>query len=183
MAGEKARNSLGVKLKWFLGTSRIGQGVITLDIVMSLLYCANYVAGTYILQSSPTGPVRIIFLVCIATFIMQYALQTVIANHPLRFMMSREGILDLVSIIPLASEFVPMHSRVKLRFLLLPAVVRVFHLDQISRWVHSDINKQLFRCVFTYFCGIYVVIRGPRAAGVPPGLYARTLRLMWQGQF
>ena len=167
---EKARNSLSVKLKYFLGTSWVGTGVVLADVLLSSVYCCNYVAGTYYFRSPFMSPQHVVTLLCICFFGIVFGLKTVIASHPGAFLLSLHGVGELLSMLPIAAIFYQPHDDTNLRLLQLPAVLRIFQLAQVSRWLYSDINKQLFRCgpavATTPPC--VTVCGGRGAAGPPP---------------
>ncbi len=151
--GNNSKSSLALRLQWFLASSWIGRAVEILDLILSFLFCCFYVAGTY----DPAQPaLRLLTLACLGFFSLEFLLAIAIAPHALSFLLSTSSILDLIGflpVIPLVNTSISHEAR---SFLMFPCVLRIFHLERLSRTVQSDINKQLFKIGFTVTCITFV---------------------------
>jgi hypothetical protein len=142
--GEQATSSLSLRLRWFLGTSLIGLAVDIADIFISAVYCVTYISETY--SSEVTPKQHIVATACIGFFGLLFALHLFVATKRMHFIMDWQTALDVLSGLPvLAWAFPGVSDTLGTRLLKLCAVTRASHLHKLSRFVTTDINRQLFR--------------------------------------
>ena len=149
--------STAVRLKWFLGTSRFGQGLRIANVVLSFLSCCAYIAETYDTDQSLHGGMRVLHIFTIAFFLAHFLLGLFIAKKRLAALMSFDALGDLVSMMP-ALVIWASDRTIVVRLLRLAGVVRVSHIKDVSRYMTSDIKKQLFRCVFVWCMCVCVCV-------------------------
>ena len=144
-AEEHSQTTLAYRLKWFLGTSRLGVIIEGSDIFFSLVYCLNYVLQTY---SETTSPLQAwITVVCVVIFALHFLLELTVSTERLHFLTSPSCFLNLLSMVPVFLLLYHGSMTTWPKLLRLCEVLRVFHMGVIAKFMKTEINQQLFRCV------------------------------------
>jgi hypothetical protein len=143
MVGDHNQTSLAYRLKWFLGTSRLGFIVEVSDVFFSAVYCLNYIMQTY--TSSITGLQAWLWAICAVVFSLHFILDLLVSNERLRFLASLHCLLDLGSIAPVVLLFLHLPWNLWTRLLRLLQVLRIFRLGRVAKFMKTEINQQLFR--------------------------------------
>ncbi len=156
---EQSQTTLAYRLKWFLGTTRLGFIIEVSDIFFSLVYCINYVLQTYHDSRNPAQD--IVTAVCLCTFSLHFMLELLVSTERVHYLRSPACLLNLLSMAPAALLFMDGGLNIWKRLLRLCEVLRIFHLGVIAKFMKTEINQQLFR-----YCALLYRLRCRAPAGV-----------------
>jgi hypothetical protein len=163
-------SSLRMRLVLWTMQSSVGLYYNMVQVVLCVLACMLYVAETY-WESNPFGfyVAEAFFFTC---FTCDYAIQCATSPFVLRFVLSSQGIVDLLSIIPILS-LVPQLSGSEIESLSFFSLFRLLRISRILRLYklrfshQSALNRRVinlaFTCIALLFCATGLVHAMARA--------------------
>ncbi len=148
------------KISFYLNDSETSAGKIVdlILLVINIIACAVYVAGTYWKKTTETNETVFLVLeiIIVSFFSVEYILRIISADKKIKYIFSFYGIIDLVSILP---SFIPGDEFKFLRVLKVLRILRFLRFLETDTFFFGKISKfrlQVFRTIFTVFTILFV---------------------------
>lgn len=154
------KSSLRLRVASYLDRSRVGLYLELLQALLSLVSCCVYVGESYYREDVPYW-MDVVDFVLVLVFLSDFCLHIFIAEKKLAYVFSRDGMIDLLTVLPTLIGMVATtaNSYQHIFFFLRP--LRVLRAVRILRFLpaatkSTAARRQLILLLFSAFCLIFI---------------------------
>eukprot|EP00753_Platysulcus_tardus_P004449 PLAT12539.55.p1 GENE.PLAT12539.55~~PLAT12539.55.p1 ORF type:complete len:1323 (-),score=660.58 PLAT12539.55:56-3820(-) len=144
------------RLQRYLATSMTGVAMDVINAILSLAGCVAYVIDTYNNEDTLQTGVSAFEVTLTSYFALDFLLRVYIAEHLRDYLLSSEGIIDLLTSLPLVFGLATLRGLAFFRFARVLRALRIVRVHRLLPYFDSEISQQLWKMFFTIISIVFV---------------------------